>query len=274
MIPRLLIPFASDTPSGALRTRLHHPAVAAVQVHGAAVADSGACRALAAAIHSGSPELPPFVVLDPHSPRHAGAEDLRPPDPDHLALDLASGGEDFEVTLKVMNWGRRVAELGIDLVLSPRLDRSQYPLSGSDVAARLLAAWTEALLASGLIACAGPYPSAGTVDAKVDDTWAPFGQAVAHGLETLHLADELARDAGELRRTVEGLRALADDLVLVGPVVADAAQARASLDAGVDLVRLSGSMAAEEIDALLAELDDVGTGAEGLVDFLRQDWLL
>lgn len=275
--PRFQIPFAAvrstDTPDEALRAWLRHPAVAAVQLQGAAVTDAGACRALAAAIHSEAPGLPPLVVLSPHGDTAASLPaDLRPPDPHHLTLDLASGGEDFEVTLKVMTWGRRIAELGVDLVLSPRLDRS-LALADPQVAARLAAAWTEALLAAGLVACAGPCASEASAEDE-ESGWAPFGQAVAHGLEAIHLAAELAGDEDALRRSVENVRQRADRLVIVGPATSDVSEIRASLEAGVDLVPLAASLAPEEIDAVLGEFDDVGTEPAGLVDCLREDWLL
>lgn len=259
-----------DTLDADLRQLLRHPAVAAVLLRGAALADVTACRALSAAIHSAATGLPPLVVIDAGSASSI-PEPLAAPDPAHLSFELATGGEDFEVTLRVLEWGREMAELGIDMVLSPRLEGDAPPVSDPDITARLASAWTEALLAAGLIACVGPYrPPTGS------DTASPFGVARSHGLEAVFLAPELAPERSELEALRDNLGA---DLVVVGPPVRSVAQVRAGIEAGIDLIPVEPILAVPEIEALLepwslaAEPNAPGDPASR-VDTLRVDWLV
>lgn len=270
-VTRALAPWTSPSPGPPLRELLRSQVVAGIELRGAALSDAVACRALTAAIHaeSAAADLPPLVVLDAHLHPGEGIlpDELLPPDPGHLAMDLAAGGEDFEVTLKVLTWARGIAGLGIDLVLSPRLDRSAAPLDEPALTARLSAAWTEALLAAGLIACAGPLGA----DADGDEAWAPFGAALAHGLEAVFM------DRAASVQSVETLRGRADDLVVIGPPTDDPAQILSGARSGIDLLRLAEGLSAEELDAIFDSASGGGhSDRQGLnrVDALREDWLV
>lgn len=264
---RFLIPWHEPSSHPRLASLLQHPGVAAVGLRGAALADASACHALTAAIHATDrpDDLPLLVALSPHG--DAMPDELRPPDPRHLALDLAAGGEDFEVTLKVLTWSRPMAEMGVDLVLSPRLDRTP-PLDDYALATRLTSAWTEALLAAGLVASAGPWKSSH----DEGDAWAPFGAAVAHGLEAVFV-DETSFEA--LDSVISALRVHADDLVVVGPPVFDVDQAEASRNAGVDLIPLADDLVADEIEAIQGAFpSEDPSRVAPRIDRLREDWLV
>lgn len=279
---RLLIPWNDPSSHPRLASWLRHQSVAAIGLRRAALADAMACRALAASIHSATGreehrtyDLPALVVVDPNDL----PGDLAPPVPGHLALDLAAGGEDFEVTLKVLTWARSVAEMGVDLVLSPRLDRTGSPLDDGALAARLTPAWTEGLLAAGLVACAGPWTTTNDPDDDLgddlsDEAWAPFGAAAAHGLEAVFV-ERPFWSHDDLRADVSALRDQADELVVIGPPASDLGQVRAASESGVDLIPLAEDLVPEEIEAILEALRTEGASrVVSRIDRLRADWLV
>ncbi|MDA8018559.1 MAG: hypothetical protein MPN21_14055 [Thermoanaerobaculia bacterium] len=256
---RYMVPWSQTLGGSRLRSWVRHPAVAAVLLSGPALEDAIACRALTASIGAEIPPdgLPLFVAVDPH----CATSTLRSPDPRHLALDLAAGGEDFDVTLKVLSWARPLAEMGIDMVLSPRFDRSQSPLDEPELAARLVASWTEALVAAGIVACAGPF------DENCIGGPSPFGAAISRGLEAVFVDHDASAES------IVRLRQWAPDLLIVASAAQDALQAQGSVRSSADLIPFSTEMPEEEIDSILETATSIDPDRSNLIDSLRQDWL-
>jgi hypothetical protein len=272
---RVALAFAGAEPDDGLRHALADPRLAAVELRGAAVADETALRALAATIHAAGPGRPRLVMVDPRL--LLDHDDLAPPDPSYQAFELASGTEDLEITLDVLAWGKRLAAAGIDLVLAPRLD-ALPAAAGPSVRRRLAGAWTESLLAAGLIASAGALVSgaagglpAATADGA-DDLLVAYRAAFARGLQAVHLA--APPDPEALAATILHLRdGESFDGVLISPPVATADEALACAAAGCDLVRLDSGLSIDELPAAA----DAATDEERVsrrLDRLIDDWLV
>lgn len=264
---RWLLSHDSPRPSPLLERALRHPDGAGVRFLGAALRQPTNLRRLADLVHSaGSPEprrpeeIPRLVVLDP-ADLPADGEIPAAPEIARHARDLAVGGEAMDVTLEVLDWARRIADLGVGLVYAP--DLSALPSDLGESAGDASAAWLEAIHAAGLIAAPGPLAPATLRADEGSQRWSVVGGLLAHGAEVLRLgggtgekeeADEAEENALGPEELDELRREKSVDAVLVGS------------GRGADLVELGRAELPEPAGAY--------TEADRRVDRLRLEWLL
>ena len=238
------------------RALLREHAVGGVLLRGEALGSPASVKRLVEDLQGSARGLPLWIALE-----HEGGtcQEWGPPHVEVLpsAAEMAVEVQDeiFEITLEVLESARTLAAVGINLALAPCLATGPAEAHGGRCFAvdpervgAYGAAFVEALHAAGVIACGGPFPGFDDQSASI----APFGAALAHGLEMVQMSA-----AAPARRIAE----LRDELGFGGPllsaVLGGAATERAegmisSLATGCDVVVLAPAEAAAHGHVLAA----------------------
>lgn len=188
----------------------------------------------------------------------AGGE---PPDLPLLTWELQEEGEPMELVLAGLDAGRRLAALGVELLIGPSLAAETWVPSGPrgdavDLVARASALYLQGLAAAGLLLCADGFPAMEA--SQITEAWRAFPHAFAHGVDAVRLDPTPFAQEG----AGATCRLLRDELGFAGLILArarTAAEAPRLIAAGCDWVQVQepeGALDAIEAARAAGELSE------------------
>ena len=117
----------------------------------------------------------------------AGLGDV--PELGFLGWELAEAGQPLEVLLSALDFGKRLAAVGINLLFGPSLALAPDPAAAfgdrPDVVGKAASTFVEGLGTAGICACPGQFDPRWAEESGLADEGLPFGAVIGRGVRVL-----------------------------------------------------------------------------------------